>query len=232
MKKKIVMCSLLLGTILMAEDSGLFAGVSYQIGKSHLDEKGSTAMQQGGMVVEQHHNVIDELTNGAGIQLGYKQFFGASKALGLRYYGFLDYGYTNFGSKILHNGEDYYTHMLGYGVGADVLWDFINKESQDFGVFAGVGIGGETWIANGKEIQEQNLPKGKASYVNFQTTIDVGLRSNLYKHHGFEIGMKIPLLEQTIFEDKDDNSKIVVSTSDRTIVKHKYSFYVSYLYTF
>ncbi|MGN8436800.1 Hop family outer membrane protein HopG, partial [Helicobacter pylori] len=40
------------------------------------------------------HGVI----NGFGIQMGYKQFFGSKKNIGLRYYAFFDYGFTQLGS--------------------------------------------------------------------------------------------------------------------------------------
>ncbi|MDU9799379.1 Hop family outer membrane protein HopF, partial [Helicobacter pylori] len=51
--------------------------------------------------------------NGFGAKMGYKQFFTHKKNIGLRYYGFLDYGYANFGDTNLKVGAN----LVTYGVG-------------------------------------------------------------------------------------------------------------------
>ncbi|MDU9800324.1 outer membrane beta-barrel protein, partial [Helicobacter pylori] len=51
--------------------------------------------------------------NGFGAKMGYKQFFTHKKNVGLRYYGFLDYGYANFGDTNLKVGAN----LVTYGVG-------------------------------------------------------------------------------------------------------------------
>ncbi|PAF47423.1 hypothetical protein BKH41_07530 [Helicobacter sp. 12S02232-10] len=251
MKKILIgaVCAVALSGILAAEDSGVFVGVSYQGGQASLNEKYDGLVKMNGTSIPNQdiHEKYNKnpMMNGAGIKLGYKQFFGNSKWFGLRYYAFLDYGYANFGKIIpdLDSSPDnptyksYYTHMLSYGVGIDTLWNFINKDNASFGIFAGIGVGADTWIANGKDFQEKFFPKGKVGYVNFQATIDAGLRTNLYKHHGFEVGVKVPLLQDKIFNDKDDTipTEVPIITADMsntTKVQRNYSVYVSYLYTF
>ena len=37
--------------------------------------------------------------NGFGVKMGYKQFFGKKRMFGLRYYGFYDFGYAQFGAE-------------------------------------------------------------------------------------------------------------------------------------
>ncbi|PAF46972.1 hypothetical protein BKH46_05915 [Helicobacter sp. 12S02634-8] len=249
MKKVIfgTLCALASISVGVAEESGVFAGVSYQGGQVHLRENyGGFASMRGTHIpnsdFDENYNK-NPMINGAGLKLGYKQFFGESKHFGLRYYAFLDYGYANFGAIIPKKGkdgttayDDYYTHMLSYGVGVDALLNLIEKDNASFGVFVGVGVGADTWIASGKDFQKQFFPNGKVSMVNFQTTIDAGLRTNIYQHHGFEIGVKVPLLQDNIFSDKDDNVQpepvAMMTMHNQTRIKRDYSVYVSYLYTF
>ena len=95
-------------------------------------------------------------------------------------------------------GKTYYNHFFDYGVGADLLYNFVDNENESFGIFAGVAIGGETWVANGKEYKP-NGGKGE-SYGNFQTILNIGLRGVLAKHHGIELGAKFYMLDSVIFD--------------------------------
>lgn len=248
------LCCAALSSFAFAEDSGAFVGVSYQFGQTKFAQHIHPHLEApyDKKSIPDYDQDKKAYTNGAGLKIGYKQFFGQSKWFGLRYYAFLDYGYSDFGN-LLPNFDDvnnqgdvlsyktYYTHSLSYGVGIDTLWNIINKENASFGIFAGVGVGADTWIASGKDVQKKMFPNGKAAYANFQTTIDAGIRANLAKHHGLEVGVKVPLLTDQIFKDLNDyvqDSEIGVNqfapldldtTSKMT---HIYSVYVSYLYTF
>ena len=57
-----------------------------------------------------------------------------------------------------------------------MLFNFVDSANEVFGVFAGVAIGGETWVANGKEYKPS---KGSEAYGNFQTILNVGVRGVL-----------------------------------------------------
>ncbi|PAF42050.1 outer membrane protein [Helicobacter sp. 11S03491-1] len=230
------LCSLVLNSFLAAEDSGAFLGLSYQYGSVKFKQDLNMNITTPLATTNTPKSIREKTSmNGAGIKIGYKQFFGQSKWFGLRYYAFLDYGYSNFGKKVLPD-EDYYVHMLNYGVGLDTLWNLVNTQNGSFGLFVGVGVGGDTWIANGKEYQKKQFPNGKANYTNFQTLIDAGLRTNFHKHHGFELGVKIPLLQDEIFKDVNDTLRPNVATTIKenlkTDIQRRYSVYLSYLYTF
>ncbi|PAF53268.1 hypothetical protein BKH42_07005 [Helicobacter sp. 13S00482-2] len=234
------LCSLTLASFAFGENSGVFVGVSYQFGQTNVKQSSSATLggadvtsMAGGLLPNFNKKAY---TNGAGLKIGYKQFFGQSKWFGLRYYAFLDYGHTDFGADILPS-EKYHTDMFSYGVGIDTLWNVVNKEGGSLGIFAGVGVGADTWIANGKDYQNKYFSNGKPAYVSFQTTIDAGIRTNFAKHHGLEVGVKVPLLQDEIFKDIAEpfviNPKAPKAQVDtKTDVELKYSVYVSYLYTF
>lgn len=232
------LCCAALSSFAFAEDNGAFVGVSYQFGQTSFKQE--TTSKVGPKDTEDQIKK-NAYTNGAGLKVGYKQFFGQSKWFGLRYYAFLDYGHSDFGKDILPTKESYRTDMFSYGVGIDTLWNVINKENASVGIFAGVGVGADTWIATGKDVQNKMFPNGKPAYASFQTTIDAGLRTNFAKHHGFEVGVKIPLFQDEIFKDVAEKTLIQVppmpnpipaEINTKTDVQLKYSVYVSYLYTF
>lgn len=64
--------------------------------------------------------------NGFGAKMGYKQFFTHKKNIGLRYYGFLDYGYANFGDTNLKVGAN----LVTYGVGTDFYTMCMNAPEE------------------------------------------------------------------------------------------------------
>ncbi|WP_267891288.1 outer membrane beta-barrel protein [Helicobacter bizzozeronii] len=82
---------------------------------------------------------------GADIQFGYKQFFGNSKHFGLRYYGMFSGQGGNFSSI---NGRivNQTSANLFYGVGIDALFNFYERDKRTFGLFAGVMVGGSSWL--------------------------------------------------------------------------------------
>ncbi|WP_305878149.1 outer membrane protein, partial [Helicobacter pylori] len=86
--------------------------------------------------------------NGFGAKMGYKQFFTHKKNIGLRYYGFLDYGYANFGDTNLKVGAN----LVTYGVGTDFLYNVYERsrrrERTTIGLFFGAQIAGQTWSTN------------------------------------------------------------------------------------
>ncbi len=93
---------------------------------------------------------------GADIQVGYKQFFGQSKHFGLRYYGMFS-GQGGSYSALYGSGSnaDFPVQInqpsanLFYGVGIDALFNFYEKNNRTFGLFAGVMIGGSSWLMGG-----------------------------------------------------------------------------------
>ncbi|AFI05958.1 Hop family adhesin SabA/HopD [Helicobacter cetorum] len=155
--------------------------------------------------------------NGIGVQLGYKQFFGAAKRMGARYYGFFDYNHTYIKSDFFNSASN----VLTYGVGSDFLYNFINdkemkKNRLSFGGFAGIALAGTSWLNSDKavllntpEFNASNTPyKASVSASNFQFLFNFGLRMNLADNskknehaiqHGIELGIKIPTINTSYY---------------------------------
>lgn len=88
----------------------------------------------------------------------------------------------------------------------DFLANFVSNESLDFGVFLGVGIGGNTWMGRDLDDYEDYLNRIAnlvGTSVSFNKTgldlsLNVGLRTNIAKHHGIELVAKVPFLKTTL----------------------------------
>ncbi len=81
------------------------------------------------------HNSNSNNMNGFGVKMGYKQFFGKKRMFGLRYYGFYDFGYAQFGA-----GSSLVKATLSsYGAGTDFLYNVFTRkrgtEAIDIGFF-------------------------------------------------------------------------------------------------
>ncbi len=162
--------------------------------------------------------------NGFGAKMGYKQFFTHKKNIGLRYYGFLDYGYANFGDTDLKVGAN----LVTYGVGTDFLYNFFERsrrrERTAIGLFFGAQIAGQTWSTNVTNLLSGQRPDVKSS--SFQFLFDLGLRTNFAKTHfnkhkldqGIEFGVKIPVIAHKYFATQGSSASYM----------RNFSFYVGY----
>ncbi|GAA9391481.1 Hop family outer membrane protein HopF [Helicobacter pylori] len=162
--------------------------------------------------------------NGFGAKMGYKQFFTHKKNIGLRYYGFLDYGYANFGDTNLKVGAN----LVTYGVGTDFLYNFFERsrrrERTAIGLFFGAQIAGQTWSTNVTNLLSGQRPDVKSS--SFQFLFDLGLRTNFVKTHfnkhrldqGIEFGVKIPVIAHKYFATQGSSASYM----------RNFSFYVGY----
>ncbi|WP_187891173.1 Hop family outer membrane protein HopG [Helicobacter pylori] len=150
------------------------------------------------------HGVI----NGFGIQMGYKQFFGSKKNIGLRYYAFFDYGFTQLGSL----SSAVKANIFTYGAGTDFLWNIFRRvfsdQSLNVGVFGGIQIAGNTWDSSLRN-QIKDSFKENPTPTNFQFLFNLGLRAHFAStmhrrflstsqsiQHGMEFGVKIPAINQ------------------------------------
>ncbi|GHQ92435.1 membrane protein [Helicobacter pylori] len=162
--------------------------------------------------------------NGFGAKMGYKQFFTHKKNIGLRYYGFLDYGYANFGDTNLKVGAN----LVTYGVGTDFLYNFFERsrrrERTAIGLFFGAQIAGQTWSTNVTNLLSGQRPDVKFS--SFQFLFDLGLRTNFAKTNfnkhkldqGIEFGVKIPVIAHKYFATQGSSASYM----------RNFSFYVGY----
>ncbi len=176
---------------------------------SATQELGHNPFRRFGLISSQTNNGA---MNGIGVQIGYKQFFGEKRRWGLRYYGFFDYNHAYIKSNFFNSASDVFT----YGVGTDVLYNFINDKATknnkiSFGVFGGIALAGTSWL-NSQYVNLatfNNFYSAKMNVANFQFLFNLGLRMNLAKNkkkasdhvaqHGVELGVKIPTINTNYY---------------------------------
>ncbi|GHP68648.1 outer membrane protein [Helicobacter pylori] len=178
------------------------------------------------------------LSNGLGVGLGYKYFFGKARKLGLRHYFFFDYGFSEIGLA----NQSVKANIFAYGVGTDFLWNLFrrtyNTKALNFGLFAGVQLGGATWLSS---LRQQIIDNwGNANDIhstNFQVALNFGVRTNFAEFKRFaeklhnqgvisqksvEFGIKVPLINQAYLR----------SAGADVSYRRLYTFYINYIMGF
>ncbi len=178
------------------------------------------------------------MSNGLGVNLGYKYFFGKARKLGLRHYFFFDYGFSEIGLA----NQSVKANIFAYGVGTDFLWNLFrrtyNTKALNFGLFAGVQLGGATWLSS---LRQQIIDNwGSANDIhstNFQVALNFGVRTNFAEFKRFakkfhnqgvisqksvEFGIKVPLINQAYLN----------STGADVSYRRLYTFYINYIMGF
>ncbi|GAA8063616.1 Hop family outer membrane protein HopL [Helicobacter pylori] len=178
------------------------------------------------------------MSNGLGVGLGYKYFFGKARKLGLRHYFFFDYGYSEIGLA----NQSVKANIFAYGVGTDFLWNLFrrtyNTKALNFGLFAGVQLGGATWLSS---LRQQIIDNwGNANDIhstNFQVALNFGVRTNFAEFKRFakkfhnqgvisqksvEFGIKVPLINQAYLK----------SAGADVSYRRLYTFYINYIMGF
>lgn len=89
--------------------------------------------------------------------------------------------YASFG------GANYY--MIGFGAGADVVWNFMNVGGGNLGIFGGLYIGANYWLSG----WYSNWSNANSA-MSFDMALDLGVRWALDKHVVEVLG-KIPFIE-------------------------------------
>ncbi|MGL2600651.1 SabA family sialic acid-binding adhesin [Helicobacter pylori] len=201
-----------------------------------VQELGHNPFKRVGIISSQTNNGA---MNGLGVQVGYKQFFGEKKRWGLRYYGFFDYNHTYIKSNFFNSASDVWT----YGVGSDLLFNFINDKNTNFlgknnqisvGLFGGIALAGTSWLnsqfVNLKTIS--NVYSAKVNTANFQFLFNLGLRTNLARpkkkdshhagQHGMELGVKIPTINTNYYSFLDTKLEY----------RRLYSVYLNYVFAY
>ncbi|GAA9754510.1 Hop family outer membrane protein HopI [Helicobacter pylori] len=171
------------------------------------------------------HNSNSNNMNGFGVKMGYKQFFGKKRMFGLRYYGFYDFGYAQFGTGL----SLVKATLSSYGAGTDFLYNVFTRkrgtEAIDIGFFAGIQLAGQTWKTNFLDQVDGNHLK--PNDTSFQFLFDLGIRTNFSKiahqkrsrfSQGIEFGLKIPVLYHTYYQSEGVTAKY----------RRAFSFYVGY----
>ncbi|ACD48621.1 Hop family adhesin HopQ [Helicobacter pylori] len=202
-----------------------------------IQELGNNPFRSAGMIASSATN--NGAMNGLGVQVGYKQFFGEKKRWGLRYYGFFDYNHAYIKSNFFNSASDVWT----YGVGSDLLFNFINDKKTNFlgknnhfsmGLFGGIALAGTSWLnsqfVNLKTIS--NVYSAKVNTANFQFLFNLGLRTNLARpkkkdshhaaQHGMELGVKIPTINTNYYSFLDTKLEY----------RRLYSVYLNYVFAY
>lgn len=178
------------------------------------------------------------MSNGLGVGIGYKYFFGKARKLGLRHYFFFDYGFSEIGLA----NQSVKANIFAYGVGTDFLWNLFrrtyNTKALNFGLFAGVQLGGATWLSS---LRQQIIDNwGSANDIhstNFQVALNFGVRTNFAEFKRFakkfhnqgvisqksvEFGIKVPLINQAYLN----------SAGADVSYRRLYTFYINYIMGF
>ncbi|WP_199766105.1 outer membrane protein [Helicobacter salomonis] len=167
---------------------------------------------------------------GVNAQFGYKQFFGKKKRFGLRYYASFSYQHGTF----MDGSTDELDNFV-YGAGIDALYNFYESKDAKYtsGIFAGFMLAGSSWLVKGASsyISSMNYIKsqGGSAQMNtsyFQVPLNIGFRTNINKHNGFEIGLRIPLAVNYYF--KSDLNGV----RDTVAYKRNVSVFFNYVYNF
>ncbi|WP_237012869.1 outer membrane protein [Helicobacter pylori] len=178
------------------------------------------------------------MSNGLGVGLGYKYFFGKARKLGFRHYFFFDYGFSEIGVA----NQSVKANIFAYGVGTDFLWNLFrrtyNTKALNFGLFTGVQLGGATWLSS---LRQQIIDNwGNANDIhstNFQVALNFGVRTNFAEFKRFakkfhnqgvisqksvEFGIKVPLINQAYLR----------SAGADVSYRRLYTFYINYIMGF
>ncbi|MFP6253482.1 Hop family outer membrane protein HopL [Helicobacter pylori] len=178
------------------------------------------------------------MSNGLGVGIGYKYFFGKARKLGFRHYFFFDYGFSEIGLA----NQSVKANIFAYGVGTDFLWNLFrrtyNTKALNFGLFAGVQLGGATWLSS---LRQQIIDNwGNANDIhstNFQVALNFGVRTNFAEFKRFakkfhnqgvisqksvEFGIKVPLINQAYLK----------SAGADVSYRRLYTLYINYIMGF
>ena len=187
-----------------------------------------------------HSIVANGYGIGSGVIIGYQGFlepFSEVVQFGVRVYGDL-----NAIKTYIKNNDILYTPtMLRYGLNIDTMINFIiMKHSFGLGLFAGVRIGGISYV--GKDIDSidrelHKLNNGSFPKSRFDLGINVGLKANIARNSGLEFIFALPMFAV----DYSANNERVTKTNTQTTTttnrlrgefKEQWSVGLRYIWTF
>ena len=184
-----------------------------------------------------------------GIVIGYKQFF--NEYIGARYY-------ARFGANHGAFKQDGFSQidLLDYSANVDFLANVYANETLSFGLFVGLGIGGNTLVgkyvrdtkrklrdivANDTQLSSRGV-NIKTHTTHFDFAINAGFRLNVGANHGVELAARVPLLPKSVYNyalttigkvsDTDERLETKYSTSLYNEVKPNHSVMVRYVFSF
>lgn len=184
-----------------------------------------------------------------GLVIGYKQFF--NEYIGARYY-------ARFGANHGALKQDGFSQidLIDYSANVDFLANVYANETLSFGLFVGLGIGGNTLVGKYVSDTKRNLRDIVANDANlssrginikthtthFDFAINAGLRLNVVANHGVELAARVPLLPKSVYNyafatigkvsDTDATLETKYSISLYNEVKPNHSVMIRYVFSF
>ena len=252
-------CGILATSAFGAEKDGAYMGVELGANRVKFKQDLTMSMGQGISPMIEGDIKANNILPSVAIKGGYKMFFGAERKVGVRAYGAVGVGYGRLinvkynldgqmapalsqrpgvtDSIFTGTKDTYYTTFIDYYVGADLLYNFAPKNDTIWGIYAGVGVGGVTWVANGKDYEVTN---GDRSYFNFSASANLGLRATIKQKHGIELGARVYFPKSEIFDASGGKSVLMTrlqvpetATADTTTTHYRpFSVVLSYIYNF
>ncbi len=235
----------------VAEESAGFIGV--EVGASASKQEAKLTLSAVGNS-QTYSEKLEPYGFNVGIVGGYKAFF--TSWFGLRAYANLNYIHTlsneEVGKDIQNIGgtttertifQDYTIAALNYGVNLDLLFNVAAFEEANLGLFAGVGIGANTFITSNSidaakkrfaEASGQNADglsdiKDK-TYTGFDAWVNVGIRTNFLTNHEIEVLAKVPFVGTTAYNKTLD---LGVGTANANVKFYiPWNVNVRYIYSF
>ena len=233
--KKAMLACVVAGGVLSqgvgAEKDGVFVGVELGANKVKFKQTLDYAM---GPASISGDIKADNLMPSIAIKGGYKLFFNAERSFGARFYGQIGVGHgrlenVRYSDSLLgllttmnNNSQEaakqaassvftgtndtYYTTFIDYFVGADLLYNFAKQKNATYGLYLGVGVGGVTWAANGKEYEVSN---GERSYTNFAANANFGLRLLIEDSHEIDLGVRTYFPRSRLFKASNGTSPLI-----------------------
>ena len=225
LKKAMLACVVAGGVLsqgVAAEKDGAFVG--FELGANNVKFKQTLDYSMGQKISGDIK--ADNLMPSIAIKGGYKLFFNAERSLGARFYGQVGVGHgrlenvrysdslagfatqagMNTSSVFTGTNDTYYTTFIDYFVGADLLYNFAKQKNATYGLYLGVGVGGVTWAANGKEYEVSN---GERSYTNFAANANFGLRLLIEDSHEIDLGVRTYFPRSRLFKASNGTSPLI-----------------------
>lgn len=184
-----------------------------------------------------------------GLVIGYKQFF--NEYIGARYY-------ARFGANHGAFKQDGFSQidLLDYSANVDFLANVYANETLSFGLFVGLGIGGNTLVgkyvrdtkrklrdivANDAQLSSRGI-NIKTHTTHFDFAINAGFRLNVGANHGVELAARVPLLPKSVYNyaltlvgaksNTDNTLEVKYSTNLYGEIKLNHSIMLRYVFSF
>ncbi len=165
-----------------------------------------------------------------GVTLGYNHFF--NNYFGGRIYASVNAQNIRF-TKAMRAAMATNTMVMSiaWGGNLDLIVNFVALKNFDFGMYAGVFVGANTFI-NGDlyDLEEKGFVP---QYTCLDFGINVGLRTMIAKNIGVEISARVPFLESKILDNAPAQNLITGAMGTFSILgKQSYNVNVRFLYKF